>query len=124
MPNNNSLRLAIATEIQRLRRTKLLPIYDADELREVVDAWTPIIEAAGIKSQWLPDLTVFALCRQQPSLRPFGAAEIAASWEEFIRRKRDAAHQDYYDALDGIDADDDIGRAHAKQTLEKRLAEM
>lgn len=116
--SGNPLRLATAKAIQQYRLTKLLPIYSDSELRDVVDAWMPIIEGAGITPQYLPDLFVFALARRDIN-RPFGAEDLARNWESFIQRKKMAALYDYNRAMDeGADPDE------AWRTYTKRCAEM
>ncbi len=121
--SNDPLRLATAKAVQQYRRTKLLPIYDAGELKEVVEAWMPVLTAAGVKPAYMTDLWVFALMRRTDDKKPFGAEDIGKAWPEFINRKKAQAYQDYLDSLDDA-GPDEVRRAGALNFYEKRIAEM
>lgn len=117
--SSNPLRLATAKAIQQYRLTKLVPIYSDSELRDVVDAWYPILSYAGVKAAYLPDLFVFSLARRDAN-RPFGACDLADNWNEFIGRKKLEAFEEYRRSVecDGADLDD------AWTLYTKRCAEM
>lgn len=116
-----NLRLAIAEVIQQYRLTRTLPLYEAHELRTVVDAWLPFFIEAQVPARWLNDLFIFA-CLRRTSEFPMGADAMAREWPALKERKHAAIYAAYLHAMDTAVTEHD--KAAAVREYDRKKAEL